>query len=727
MDILGQSALIVALAAFTLAVTALSRNLRNRLVIMYALLCGVVSSWAFCFFLEKVFGTGTFYKSHLSFNLILAPIGILFVRVLTRLETAFLRWLFRFSVFYAAIVIGLEWGGTETPFIRNLAYFGPSILVFVCVYFMVIDWRLKRTEKRAEKTSIERAPTARSSINVGLARRTWIYVGALFILGTASMDHIPKFGDIVPSVGNIFLCLYLFIVSEAVIHQRLLNASGLFNRVLVLVFISTILAIIYTVFVAWIENAPALFVLNTFLASFIILILIDPLKKLTSFAVSRAFSRRFLKFEGRVAEAQLQLTGVLDTIGLSQLTIQMLVNVLRCESATVFVLRSDGTKFRRIRGLRDDALANREILANHPIVDFFSRMKRRGETPVLLDQYLENEIDRTTSQSQRQTYDLVLKGMAGINANIVFPFMDGSTVLGFVGLRAQSPPEPWGNNWGVLSAIYPFFTQATRTLKNMDVYVRLREKDRLAALGEMAAGLAHEIRNPLGAIKGAAQYLEPQSGDSQGAFLNVIIEEVNRLNKVVTQFLDYSKPLSTDLVEYDVGTMLERTTALFKSMFFASTGEMKSALAQDPRIELIPPTGGFATLPKIHCAPEQIKQVLVNLVQNSIQALRSAPPSDGGVIRVSALSQRRLRDGVLEVILSVEDNGKGISRENIEKIFIPFFTTSPSGTGLGLPICSRIIEAHGGSIDVLSEEGKFTRFSVHLPVSEKSILQGEVT
>jgi signal transduction histidine kinase len=303
--------------------------------------------------------------------------------------------------------------------------------------------------------------------------------------------------------------------------------------------------------------------------------------------------------------------------------------------------------------------------------------------------------------------------MQGLAANIAIPLIDSGTTLGFVAVRASTPPEPWGNSWGVLSVIYPFFPQAARMLRNMDVYVRLREKDRLAALGEMAAGLAHEIRNPLGAIKGAAQYLQPQSEGGQGEFLRIIVEEVNRLNKVVTQFLDYSRPLGADFVEADMGVILERTHALFGKGTGASSGV---------EIELMQPPGGFTALPRVRCAPEQIKQVLLNLVQNSLRSLSAAPPAERGRIRVGVDEERRLRDGARELVLFVEDNGKGIPRENLEKIFIPFFTTLPGGTGLGLPICSRIVEAHGGAIDVVSEEGKLTRFSVRLPVSQRTDL-----
>ena len=114
--------------------------------------------------------------------------------------------------------------------------------------------------------------------------------------------------------------------------------------------------------------------------------------------------------------------------------------------------------------------------------------------------------------------------------------------MGFVGFWVPGPPEPWGNNWAILSVVYPYYEQVAATLRSMEIFVRQREKERLAALGEMAAGLAHEIRNPLGAIKGAAQFLDPSTDRPESKFLKVIIEEVDRLNRVVTQFLDYSKP-----------------------------------------------------------------------------------------------------------------------------------------------------------------------------------------
>jgi signal transduction histidine kinase len=236
----------------------------------------------------------------------------------------------------------------------------------------------------------------------------------------------------------------------------------------------------------------------------------------------------------------------------------------------------------------------------------------------------------------------------------------------------------------------------------MEVYVRQREKERLATLGEMAAGLAHEIRNPLGAIKGAAQFLDPSADRPESRFLGVIVEEVDRLNRVVSQFLDYSRPATADLQPVDITILAERTVEL-----------LRAGLREGVRLDFRRPEARV----QVMGASGQIQQVLINLIQNSIKALDGRP--EGGKILVSVEAEGR------EASVSVEDNGKGIKKEHIEKLFIPFFTTSPGGTGLGLSISQKIVEAHGGRIEVASEEGRFTRFSVVLPLLKEPPLPRE--
>jgi signal transduction histidine kinase len=231
----------------------------------------------------------------------------------------------------------------------------------------------------------------------------------------------------------------------------------------------------------------------------------------------------------------------------------------------------------------------------------------------------------------------------------------------------------------------------------------MKERDRLAALGEMAAGLAHEIRNPLAAIKGATQYLDPgRLLDDDRQFLQIIVEEVNRLNGVVTQFLDYSRPLKPALAPGDVNDILERTFKLL-------SGDLPPGI--EVRLDLA------AGLPRVSCDPEQLKQVFLNLALNAVQAMLR-----GGSLTVST---RRARDDLAlwrdaprrtdGVEVRFRDTGPGIPEESRDNIFVPFFTTKDKGTGLGLAICQRIVKAHQGSIGVRSPPGEGAEFFIVLP------------
>ena len=234
----------------------------------------------------------------------------------------------------------------------------------------------------------------------------------------------------------------------------------------------------------------------------------------------------------------------------------------------------------------------------------------------------------------------------------------------------------------------------------MEIYVRQREKERLATIGQMAAGLAHEIRNPLGAIKGASQFLDPSRDRPESRFLRIIIEETDRLNRVVTQFLDYSRPQIDEFKTIDLNAVAKKTVEL-----------MRASVRQEILLEFTPATSPALILG----APDKLQQVLINFIGNSEKALVEKLK---GYIKVS-VERENTHDNDNnknnDIYLWVEDNGCGIRKENLDKLFIPFFTTSPSGTGLGLPISQKIVEGHRGRIEVASEEGRFTRFTVILP------------
>jgi signal transduction histidine kinase len=401
------------------------------------------------------------------------------------------------------------------------------------------------------------------------------------------------------------------------------------------------------------------------------------------------------------------------------------------ESASVFILRSDETVYVRVDGIDDRQLSIQSLLSNHRFIDFFRWLDQKSYSPIILDRFVETELARSMSVLQKNIFNEVLATLKSLNSNIAIPLIikkeEKLKIHGFISMKGKKPPNAWDEDWSVLSLVYPYFIECAQKLSNLDVYKRQRERERLATLGEMSAGLAHEIRNPLGAIKGAAQLLEQNIKDksSQQAqsepFLNVILEEVDRLNKVVSQFLDYSKPISVREKSFiNVQYLLDRTMDFLKSSFYNEISN------KNIHFEVVPPKVGFENIPELHCVPEQIKQVLINLLQNSIHSLRRQEGNSNPQIKMGVeITPHRLNmvtsEADRDLNIYVEDNGCGFTADKIEKIFLPFYTENSKGTGLGLSISAKIIESHGGLIEAFSEPNKITRFTLVLPIDEKAV------
>lgn len=216
-----------------------------------------------------------------------------------------------------------------------------------------------------------------------------------------------------------------------------------------------------------------------------------------------------------------------------------------------------------------------------------------------------------------------------------------------------------------------------------------RRSERLAALGQLSAGLAHEIRNPLGVIKGSAEMLSQKLGESNPLATELsgyISTETNRLSTLVTRFLNFARPLHADLEPADITAVLDR--ALEDVARGWKGGPVRIEKQYQPALPLVPLDGGLC------------EQAFVNIVQNAYDAMGI----NGGILRVKASSSQR--EGRSGVEVRIEDTGPGIPAELREQIFNPFVTTKKSGVGLGLSIVSKIIDGHHGSIRIEGSNAK---------------------
>lgn len=221
----------------------------------------------------------------------------------------------------------------------------------------------------------------------------------------------------------------------------------------------------------------------------------------------------------------------------------------------------------------------------------------------------------------------------------------------------------------------------------------LRRSDRLAALGRMAAGLAHEIRNPLGSMGSALQYLsdkvEPASREDE--VLRVVLRESERLNKIIGDFLSYARPGESELEYVDLRQPIEDTITLL---------ELGPELGPDHTVEFAKSDDPV----RVHADPERLKQVFWNLLRNSLEAM-----PDGGKILVTIEELKGVHARVI-----IEDEGVGMDSERLEHLFEPF-SEHTKGAGLGLPIAHKIVLDHGGRIDVFSRPGEGTKVIIELP------------
>jgi two-component system sensor histidine kinase HydH len=265
-------------------------------------------------------------------------------------------------------------------------------------------------------------------------------------------------------------------------------------------------------------------------------------------------------------------------------------------------------------------------------------------------------------------------------------------LTGFLSQRERTQKDRYQAAAGRLEESYAELKKQADLI--LEIEEQLRRADRLSALGELSAGMAHEIRNPLGSIRGTAEILQDgiEPADPRYEFTRILIKEVDRLNRVVQDFLDFARPAENGRTGVDVGGLLREILALIRLQAQKNGVEIRLG------VENIPPVRGN---------PEQIKQAFLNLVLNALQAM-----PEGGILSLTAEVGK---DGLR---LCFTDTGSGIPRENLERVFNPFFTTRPNGTGLGLAITHRIIQAHGGCIEVESREGKGTTFTVFLPASK---------
>lgn len=564
--------------------------------------------------------------------------------------------------------------------------------------FLSMGWRLWQMEVRARRVELA----------AQRARLRYLAVAGAIALVGAVADGLAGLGLPFPSLGGVVVSIYLYFLSQALLRLRLLDLHELLGKAAVLSTLVLILATIYGLFVVWVGDRPGLFLFNTLVASAVILILFEPLRSALEQATTRVFFQEQLDFALMLRRLLREVPGLISVEKVTERTLDVLYDSKRVTHCSLYLLAPDGMSF-RLAAHRGPRSAN--TISHRVYGTLFARLDEE-RTPLIADVLIRRMLERQEDPAavpvppegtlrEKQ----LLEPMEAMKADLCFPVVGHDRVLGLLNLRDERLPEAYSTD--ELALLGQLTEQLAISLENSQMFERLKERDRLAALGEMAAGLAHEIRNPLGAIKSAAQYLDPgrMKGD-EGEFLQVIVDEVDRLNHVVTTFLDYARPFRGTFAPFDLNDALTKTVKLLRAREIPPDVRVRLALSRN--------------LPRVMGDAEHIRQVILNLILNAVQAMDSkgrlvisTRASRAGV--ESTLHDGTGREGMVE--MRIKDSGPGIPPDVLKSIFIPFFTTKDKGTGLGLAICQRIVQSHGGVVEVRNRRGRGAEFTVKLPVA----------
>jgi len=508
-----------------------------------------------------------------------------------------------------------------------------------------------------------------------------------------------------PPVSTVFTTIFLYFLYQVVRLTRLLDLHEIFSRMLTLGIAALLLVAVDGMAVFLLGGLSANPVHGTFqifLASVLFLALYDPLRRRIEGLADEWFNRRGRRLELTLVEVDRELARTLSLPGLDQALLGRLQGSGRVPLASLYLRDPASGLFRLVMQKGSPEQPLMRTISGQPFAEGFQKGARAYVRADLLQAVKPQPASAAGDPADPIHEEALarLRTLDAMEADLSIPFRSGDLLLGWLNLK----DEAWSDGFSrdEVRRLGATVDRATHVLENIDAVEQLKEQHRLAALGTMAAGLAHEIRNPLAGIKGAAQFLQGGASAAQlQDLLGVVVGETDRLNTVVTQFLDYARPFELHASQADLNLLVARTIDLVRAE------DLPGALALE--LELAP------GLPDIVVDADKIRQVVLNLVHNAVQALR-----DRGTVRIrTAQARMRSRPGrVVDALeISIQDDGPGIAPEDMDKLFIPFFTTRAYGTGLGLPISRRLVEAHGGELLVRSRPGQGSTFLLRLPLA----------
>jgi len=504
-------------------------------------------------------------------------------------------------------------------------------------------------------------------------------------------------------VGNIAISIYAGVFAYAILVYRLLDIEVIFKKSLIYASLLLMLLIPCYLVVTWGQRVAFgsisfVYSITTLILFMIVGFMFPKLRFRTEEALEHALFQKRVDYRETLLRSSKDMVSIVDLENLSNNLVKTVGRALGVEKASFYLVdEAKGSYNLNAKvGLGADQYLETALLRDDPLIE---RLQKSHEGVVKKE--LEMARDDPASR-------LTAERMGKLDAEISVPIVSKQKLIGILNLGHKEGREIYSNE--DLELLSTLANQAAIAIENARLYENLKQSqhtlrraDRLSSLGLLTAGLAHEIRNPLVAIRTFTQLLPERYDDAEfrEGFQGLALKEVDRICGLITDLLSFARPSRPNVAEENLNDVVESITRILETE------------AKEKGVEI---TREFSeNLPKAWIDREQMKQVFMNLILNAIQAMK-----EGGSIYISTRPYFKNEGGEPEQFVQVEirDTGVGITEENLDHIFDPFFTSKDEGSGLGLSISHQIVQEHGGYVTVESKIGAGTSFFINLPVGK---------
>jgi signal transduction histidine kinase len=499
-------------------------------------------------------------------------------------------------------------------------------------------------------------------------------------------NYFFKLGWPIFFLASLYSILVSFFFAIALIRYRLLDIHLLIRGGILYSSFSGLILAIYVLVIKNIGEAISqkAYGGSILVESALILALVfmlRPFQRKIEDWIDRFFYMERVHFRTKLSEFSRRLTELVDLDEVARTTVHSITQTFHVDHVVFFFQIDEGDDYLPIFGMEP----HEEM--KYPPQHSFVKKVESNRRAVDLEHLRENE------ENMEEIEGLIEGGWV-----VVAPLFLKERLLGFILLGRKRSQKDYTEE--ELNLLETFLNQAALAISRALIYRDMSLKDRqimqaekMAAIGELAAGIAHEIRNPLGIITGSAETVQKHKDQKiRKEMVEYILEESKRINGLISSFLDFARPKEPELVSCDLREILEKIILLLSPRARTLRVEIKKEIPETPV--------------RVAVDPEQIRQAITNLGVNALEAMPK-----GGVLKVTVQE-----DGKERVFVRFSDTGKGIPNEIRAKVFDPFFTTKEGGTGLGLSIAHRIITQHGGTITLERGDERGSTFTIILPL-----------